>query len=198
IPFCWEKSISERSRGGPGSARCASRASRYGNSPSRPPGPAQAPEERVQGVRGGPHSQQGRNQCRANASRSGAEIPQQAVVGRALQVRSNPIGVEQKVLPARTGVPGSTPGGDRDVCPPVSDAQLSQVDVTRAFTVLPDERVGCASVPVADHQSVDGRRVGQQIQGLIEAKMPMLWIPCCTVDPTSGGSAPGVGEPILD
>ena len=78
-----------------------------------------------------------------------------ALVGR------HAVGVEQVGLELpRREVPVQRHRRDRQVGPPIGDAEVAEVDVPAAPAVVADQGVGCARVAVADHQPVGGRRVG--------------------------------------
>src|ERR1039457_118014 len=88
---------------------------------------------------------------------SGAEVPEQAVIPGAVGVWPYTVGVEQQALPAGAVVPFGGPSSDRQVCPPVGDAELTEVNVPRPAAIVGQQSVRCAAVAVADDQPINWR-----------------------------------------
>ncbi|MFF8712748.1 hypothetical protein ACF07T_15140 [Streptomyces sp. NPDC015184] len=74
------------------------------------------------------------------------------------------MGSEQWFLPDRAAVPPCAPGGE--VGSAVGDAEGAEVDVADAGTVVADQNVGHAGVPVAVDESAGGRYVGECVGAL--------------------------------
>ena len=86
---------------------------------------------------------------------SGLQVPQGAVVADTVLVDFDPIGVEELLLVTFAEVPIQAHRRDRQVCPAITDREVSEVDVARPEPLFGDERVGRARVAVDQDGIVD-------------------------------------------
>jgi hypothetical protein len=89
------------------------------------------------------------------------------------------------------------PGGDSEVGPPVTGAEVAEINVAGAIAVLVEERVGGAGVAVADDESIDGWCFGDDLEGLFDVEMLMLWMPSPPVELAGGGPVAGIGHALV-
>jgi hypothetical protein len=106
-------------------------------------------------------------------TRSG-HVPEQPVVGDPVRILGDPIGVVDHVVVSAAVIPLCAPCCDREVSPPVSHAKRTEVDVFGEGTVVVQQGVGGARIPVADDEAVDRGWLVYSSSGLREGEAPML------------------------
>jgi hypothetical protein len=122
---------------------------------------------------------------------------EQAVVPGPLGVRRNAVCARRQALPAGTIVQFGAPGGDPQVSPPVSDAQLAEINVRGPAAVIGQQGVRRAAVAVADDQPVGRRNAGEQFQRPVSAERLAGARPGGRIEAAAADLAAEAGEAVL-